>query len=216
MATVGFLHTAAVHVPTFSALLQTARPGARDTHVVDESLLADARTRGGVDAELERGIEARLRELVAQGAHVIVCTCSTIGGHAERLTTTVGTPVLRIDRPMAEEAVATGGRVAVVAALASTAGPTRALLQECAAAAGTAPELVDAPCPQAWALFEAGDQQGYLALLAEHVRELAAGVDVVVLAQASMAGAADLLADLPIPVRSSPRAAVSAAVARLA
>jgi predicted Fe-Mo cluster-binding NifX family protein len=42
---------------------------------------------------------------------------------------------------------------------------------------------------------------------------LADGVDVIVLAQASMAPAAALLSDLPIPVLTSPRTAVAQAIA---
>jgi len=44
------------------------------------------------------------------------------------------------------------------------------------------------------------------------LREGAAGFDCIVLAQASMAGAADLLQGLPIPVLSSPRIGMEAAV----
>lgn len=59
---------------------------------------------------------------------------------------------------------------------------------------------------------EAGDHAGYLDRVARHVRGLADDVDVVVLAQASMAPAANLVGDLSIPVRSSPRLAVLRAV----
>jgi hypothetical protein len=49
---------------------------------------------------------------------------TTIGFlHAERIP--VAVPVLRIDRPMAERAVAAGGRIAVVAAVESTLAPIR-------------------------------------------------------------------------------------------
>jgi hypothetical protein len=58
---------------------------------------------------------------------------------------------------MAELAVARGGRVALVAAVASTLGPTRELLEECAARSGSGAVVVDAPCLQAWPLFERGD-----------------------------------------------------------
>jgi hypothetical protein len=114
---------------------------------------------------------------------------------------------------LAERAVAGGGRVAVVAAVESTLGPTRQLFEECAAACGSAAVVVDAPCLEAWALFEAGDHAGYHELIARHVRGLAEDFDVVVLAQASMAPAAALLADLAVPVLSSPRLAVARAVA---
>ncbi|GAA3909344.1 aspartate/glutamate racemase family protein [Actinoplanes auranticolor] len=202
MTTIGFLHTADVHVATFRALV--AERGHHDLHLVDPTLLADAREHG-VDAALEQRLAERLQELAGRGPDVIVCTCSTLSGYAERIK--VAVPVLRIDRPMAERAVAVGGRIAVVAAVESTLTPTRELLLECGAGA----ELVMAPCLDAWALFEAGDLTGYLRAIAAHVRTLDA--DVIVLAQASMAPAADLLADLPVPVLSSPRAAVDEAIA---
>jgi hypothetical protein len=206
MTTIGFLHTADVHVPVFRDLLAERAPGTRDVHVVDPTLLADAREHG-LTAELTGRIDARLAELAAAGAEVIVCTCSTIGGTAERRH---GRPVVRVDRPMAETAVAAGRRIAVVYAVASTLGPTTELLRE---AAGDTPlTLVEAPCPAAWAAFEAGDPESYARQVAAAARRAAADADVVVLAQASMAPAAALLADLPVPVLSSPRTAVARAV----
>lgn len=46
MAIVGFLHTSPVHIPVFEALLAEVVPSAHALHVVDEALLADARTPG--------------------------------------------------------------------------------------------------------------------------------------------------------------------------
>lgn len=207
--TVAFLHTADVHVATFRGLLREVAPGAMDVHLVDAELLSDAR-RDGVDAGIEARVLARLRELNVREPDAIVCTCSTLSGSAERLAQEVETPVVRIDRPMAESAVANGGRVALVVAVASTLGPTRQLFEECAANAGSTATLIEAPCLDAWELFEAGDHAGYLDRVAQHVRAL--DVDVVVLAQASMAPAADLVGDLSIPVLSSPRLAVVRAV----
>lgn len=212
MTTIGFLHTSPLHVAVFRALLAELGPAMTDAQLVDETLLADARERG-YDADLERRLLARLGELARRDTPaVIICTCSTVSGHAERLGDQVGVPVLRIDRPLAERAVAGGGRIAVVAAVESTLGPTRALFEACAAAAGTGAVVVDAPCLQAWPLFERGDLAGFHEHVAHHVRGLAPGVDVVVLAQASMAPVAALLHDLAIPVLSSPRLTVLRAV----
>ncbi|GHH87400.1 hypothetical protein GCM10018793_63080 [Streptomyces sulfonofaciens] len=199
MPTIGFLHTADVHVPTFRALVAEWAPGALSRHVVDESLLADARA--GLP------YRDRLRERLGELADtdVVVCTCSTIGATAEQL----GPRVVRVDRPMAEEA-ARYARIGVVHAVESTLGPTRALLAEAGAGAG----LTDVPCPGAWERFEAGDLHGYHLTVAARAREAAAGVDVLVLAQASMAPVADLLSDLPVPVLASPRLAVLRAAAQ--
>lgn len=208
-ASVGFLHTSEVHVSSFEQLLRQVAPGVGAVHVVDAGLLERARS-AGADQRLRAGILERLHELADAGAGVIVCTCSTLGAEVEALTSRVGVPVLRVDRPLAEAAVRAGRRVALVAALSSTLAPSRRLLEECAAAAATDTVVVEAPCLEAWALFEASDQAGYAARIAEHVTELAGRgeADVVVLAQASMAPAVELLTDLEVPVLSAPGLAV--------
>lgn len=211
--TIAFLHTAEVHVGTFTALVAELAPGTPTTHVVDADLLAAARAAGGVDRDLTDRLADRLTEAAA-GAAVVVCTCSTLAGPAEDLGPIAGIPVVRIDRPMAETAVALGPRVAVVAAVASTLGPTVDLLRGCAAAAGTPIEVTTVLVEEAWAAFEAGDLGDYERRIAAAVDAAAPGADVVVLAQASMAGAVDLVAT-GVPVLASPRAAVTAALAVL-
>jgi Asp/Glu/hydantoin racemase len=211
LTTLGFLHTSSVHVPTFQALLADVAPGMTDLHLVDEDLLADVRS-GGLDASIEARLLGRLQELAEHAPSIIVCTCSTLSGLAETLADQVGIPVLRVDRPMAESAVAHGGRIAVVAAVDSTLGPTRELFEECAAGCRSAVVVVDAPCLDAWVLFEGGDHAGFYERVARHVRDLCDDFDIVVLAQASMAPATALLHDLTVPVLSSPRLAVLRAV----
>jgi Asp/Glu/hydantoin racemase len=209
---IGFRHTAEVHVVTFDALVAERAPERPTTSLVAEDLLVTARSAGLDDASLARGVVAALRELEARGAGVIVCTCSTIAGLAEALSG-AQVPVLRVDRPMAELAVAAGPRVAVLAALESTIAPTVALLREVAAAVG-ADVTVDARVVDgAWACFEAGDLDSYSAVIADTCIDVASTGDVIVLAQASMAGAVARLAeDFPIPVLSSPGPAVDAAL----
>lgn len=204
MSILGFLHTAPVHVATFDDLVRRRLPAARAVHVVDEALLADARAHG---PEVVRDdVRRRLDELVAAGAEVICCTCSTIGDIAESMA--AGVPVFRVDRPMARRAVELGPRIGVVAALGSTLEPTRVLIESEARRAGADLTLELVTAIHAWGRFERGDQQGYLTDVAQAARDLAPRVEVVVLAQASMTGAEALLADLEVPVLSSPRLAV--------
>ncbi len=68
----------------------------------------------GIDAVLQERIRAHLRRLADQ-VDVIVCTCSTIGGEAERLAAADGIVFVRVDRPMAERAIAIGGRIGMAA-----------------------------------------------------------------------------------------------------
>ncbi|MDR7330419.1 hypothetical protein [Corynebacterium guangdongense] len=175
-----FLHTAPAVAETMERLL----PGS--VHLVDESLLVDARS-SGPDAVAGR-VAARLAQLQEQTDGPVVVSCSTIGDVAER------TPgVIRIDRPMARRAAELGGRVGVVVALESTIEPTTRLLRE----EGVG-DMVVRLAEGAWG---SGD---YLERIAETARSLTPEADVIVLAQASMAGAAGLL---DFPVLTSPEIA---------
>ncbi|MFF4182466.1 aspartate/glutamate racemase family protein [Streptomyces sp. NPDC001691] len=201
------LHTSPVHVPVFDALRDQDAPGLELRHLVDEQLLGRARESG--PQAVAGAVTAALAEAVAQGADAVLCTCSTIGGVAEAASATLGVPVLRVDRPMAAAAVAIGPRVAVVAAIESTLGPTVELIRE---EAGPRPlEVRTVVAEGAWPHFESGDTQAYLAAVAATVDALT-DVDVVVLAQASMAPAA-ARTSIGVPVLSSPRPGLRAAAA---
>lgn len=215
MPVLGFLHTAELHVAPFRSLVGEIAPQLADAHMVDAGLLAEAQAGGCSDDRLRGRVRDRLQELEAMQVDLTLCTCSTLGGLVESLGAELRTPVLRVDRPMAEAAVRRGRHIAVVATLPSTLAPTRALLQEVAAAADREVVVIDILCFDAWARFEAGDVSGYLELIERRIRELAKTllIDVVVLAQASMAPAADLVKDITLPVLSSPRLAIEHAAA---
>ncbi|MFD4989897.1 arylsulfatase [Streptomyces sp. NPDC058374] len=201
------LHTSPVHVPVFDALRDRDRPGLTLRHTVEPGLLDRAR-REGPGAVVEEIAEV-VRRVAADGAGAVLCTCSTLGAVAEAVAAPV--PVLRVDRPMAEAAVARAGdgRITVVAALASTLGPTAGLVAETADRAGRAPRVTTLLVPGAWDLFEAGDTTGYHRAVADAVAPLT-GTDAVVLAQASMEPARALLPGRP-PVFASPGPGFAAA-----
>ncbi|RTD97862.1 Asp/Glu/hydantoin racemase [Variovorax atrisoli] len=208
-----FLHTAQVHVPTFERLVRRIEPGLRVRHVVREELLADARVVGVDDAGLVSRVHEAMHEAASEGAKVVVCTCSTIGAIAERTPTGDAFRALRIDRAMADQAVRTGPRVLIAAALESTLAPTKALVLSAAQDAGIAVQPAMLFVEDAWPHFEAGDSVRYIETLASAIRAASAEADVVVLAQASMAPVADALADLGIDVLSSPAPGTAHAVA---
>ncbi|WP_437317492.1 hypothetical protein [Sorangium sp. So ce385] len=208
-----FLHTARVHVETFGRLVRAVDDAIPVRHEVHESLLADAVAAGGITDGVRSATAAVIEALAGDGARVIVCTCSTLGGVAEAVPV-AGCVVMRIDRPMAEQAVASGRRIVVLAALQSTFQPTVALLHQMASDAKRSIDVVETLCERAWRLFETGDQPGYHGEIARTIETTALPSDLVLLAQASMAPAAELVRHLGIPVLSSPRSGVEAAVSR--
>ena len=126
---IAFLHTSPVHVDTFDRLVKASDPTLQIEHVVAEGLLDEAQRVGADDPALVRRVQDAMVNAAANGAAIVVCTCSTIGGSAERTPTHAGFAVARIDRAMADRAVQLGPRILIVAALESTLGPTSKLLR---------------------------------------------------------------------------------------
>ncbi|MET9653466.1 aspartate/glutamate racemase family protein [Streptomyces sp. NPDC006460] len=205
------LHTSPVHVPVFDGLRDRDRPGLVLHHLVREDLLTRARAEG--PEAVADDVRGALAEAVAAGADAVLCTCSTIGAVAEGAAARLGVPVLRVDRPMAAEAVRSE-RIVVVATVRSTLAPTIDLLRE---ESGERTSFVTTLLvEEAWPYFEAGDRDGYLDTVAAAVDRIdpAAG-GVIVLAQASLADVAGRVRT-PLPVLSSPASGLAAGAAAAA
>ncbi|MBB5722970.1 hypothetical protein FHS72_002606 [Loktanella ponticola] len=187
------LHTAQVHVATFSDLFADKAPDAQVVHVVREDLLARAQV-GGISAvaEMFADVIAALGETDA-----ILCTCSTLGPLVDQLQ---NPKVIRIDRPLMEVAATLGTKPLLAIYLESTRAASLSLLMEADAAIAPTVHL----CDGAWGLFESGDMAGFADAVATSVRKASVGHNCVILAQASMRVAEPALRDLKIPVLSSP------------
>lgn len=234
----GLLHTVPSLATTFADLLADRAPGSRLVHVVDPWLL-DTAIATGVDDDVTAQVAAHVGHLADRGARAVLVTCSSIGEAAEAAAAGAAVPVLRVDAPMAERAaaLATGpgatGRIVVLATLAATLGPTgrlvaRAVERRAGRSArpgtptgtgtgtGTAPhrdvEVHSEVVAGAAAARATGDLATHDRLVAEAVRRWAAGADVVVLAQASMAAAAGAVG-VDVPVLTSPSGGADALVA---
>lgn len=206
---IAFSHTSLTHVATFTQLITTAAPTLRTLHIVREDFLVDALQpcTGVNDAGLRARVRRCIREAAYAGTDVVVCTCSTISELVETIQLKVRKePVLimRIDRAMADAAVKIGAPFLIVAALKSTLQPTTTLLLSSAATAGVSTQVSSLFVPSAWHLFLAGNHAAYLKCVVNAVVAANAKSHTVVLAQASMAGAAKMLEKYNITALSSP------------
>jgi hypothetical protein len=198
-------HTTASNETLFRSLLAEMGPDIPARHILGADLLDRAIAQGRVTADIAAETKDRMRAALADGAQMLLCTCSTLGTCADEMN---DPRVLRIDRAMAQRAIAQGGRILVAACVASTLEPTVQLLLESASPARIETLLM----ADLWPHFQLGEPMIYWQGIADRLRKRAAAYDCIVLAQASMAGAADLLNDLPVPVLSSPRIGVEAAI----
>jgi hypothetical protein len=210
-----FLHTAAIHVSNFTRITRDLDASVPIRHAVREDLFAQALADGGVSAATREGTQAEVRRLVAEGARVVLCTCSTLGDAAEATPDVPGATVIRVDRPMAERAASLGRPILLIAATPTAMATAQILLRE-ATAPGVSLRCRELLCSAAWERFQSGDQAGYARALAQQVAEHARAGDVVMLAQASMAPAAVLIERSDIEVLTSPAVGVQAALSLLA
>jgi Asp/Glu/hydantoin racemase len=179
-------------------------------HMVDESLIQDTIRAGRLRKLTVRRLVDQIASAEAAGADAVLVTCSSIGPGVTLAQQLFEIPVLRIDEAMAEAAVRQASTIGVLATLRTTLDPTTALLREKAAKAGRTVELIECLCEEAFPAVLAGDTETHDRILRKALLEDLSGVDVIVLAQASMARAVATLAPgaLRTPVLSSPKLAV--------
>jgi Asp/Glu/hydantoin racemase len=207
---IALIHTVTSLTPVFKDLFSELIPEADIYHVVDESLLQNTIREGSLSALTSRRVVDYIVSAELAGAEIVLVTCSSIGPAVDIGELVSSIPVLRVDRPMADYAVNLGRRIGVAATLNTTLQPTTALIQERAEHANKDIVLTSKLCEGAFEAVIAGDTLKHDEIVSQSLRELIEQVDVIVLAQASMAR---VVGELPedevrIPVLSSPRLAV--------
>ena len=214
MRRVVLVHTVAGLVPVFQELAEGLPGDVKISNIVDESLLEDAITAGGLTHSVNRRVVDHIRSAADSGAEAVLATCSSIGPAVEIASQLVDVPVLRIDEPMASAAIESGRRIGVLATVASTLNPTVDLLRRCARGLEKNVELTPVLRDEAFTAMRSGDGARHDEIIGEALMDLAVHVDVIVLAQASMARVVATLEPgaLSVPVFSSP----SSGMARLA
>ena len=208
--TLGLVHTSATLVPVFAALCKEKLPNVDVFNIADDSLVKGIREAGSLTPTIARRVASYLESAELAGADYIMVTCSSIGAAVEAGAKLIGVPVLRVDQPMADKAVITGKKIGVVATLRTTLEPTADLISRRAALAGRQIELTSRLCEGAFDALMSGDAATHDAKVAATLNELFQEVDVIVLAQASMARVVDSLKpeDKRVPILASPGIAV--------
>ena len=204
------IHTSATLVPVFATLCKDKMPGIVTFNIVDDCLVKGIRLAGSLTPAIARRVAGYLESAESAGADYILVTCSSIGPAVEAAARFVGVPVLRVDQPMADEAVRTGTRIGVIATLATTLEPTADLIQRRAGAAGRQIELTSRLCDGAFEALMSGDSAKHDEIVSAALKALTTQVDVVVLAQASMARVVESFPpeEKRVPILASPSLAV--------
>jgi len=170
----------------------------------DPSILAEVRQAGYVTPTAAARLMAMYCAAVSAGADAILNVCSSVGEAADAFQAAaryIGVPLVRIDEEMCRQAVRLGSRIGVLATLPTTLTPTKNTLLRVAREMGRPITLTDG-------LVDAfgADQDQFRQLLIGAAKAMADQVDVIVLAQGSMAYVEqDIEAAVGRPTLSSPR-----------
>jgi Asp/Glu/hydantoin racemase len=210
--TLGLIHTSATLVPVFQALTDKYLAG-KDIgifNIVDDSLIKNTIERGAMTPDTSRRVVDYVGSAEAAGADYILVTCSSIGAAVESSVPLTSVPVLRVDQPMADKAVHMGTKIGVVATLSTTLEPTSDLVRRRAILAGKEIELTSKLCEGAFDALMSGKPEIHDDMVALALKALAHKVDVILLAQASMARVVEELADddKKVPILTSPELAI--------
>jgi Asp/Glu/hydantoin racemase len=201
---IGFVHTVGFLVEKFRESMKAELPEADCFHALNESLLQDL-LRGVAKPLVYRRVVAQIGLVADAGADLIVVTCSSTSPAVDIARSVLTCPVLKIDDPLADLAVRSGRRIGVLCTASSTVEPSSNLLRAHAAAQGVEITITPFVQAEAYTALMRGDRAEHDSIVRKAARAAAGDVDVLVLAQASLAHLQEeLAATLPCPVLASP------------
>jgi len=206
----GFVHTSATLVPLFQQLSNEFLEGIETFNIVDDSLIKDVIKKGKLMPNTASRVVSHVKLAESAGADVILVTCSSISVAIETAATLATVPVIRVDQAMADEAVQIGNKIGVIATLPTTLEPTSDLVRRRAELAGKNATITSKLCEGAFEALMSGDAEKHDEMVAKALKELMKEVDVIVLAQASMARVVDGLSveEKLVPILASPAIAM--------
>lgn len=210
MRTVVVVHTGPATVQPIKQQFQQILPDVRVVNIMDDSLLNDVMAAGHLTEAVTGRIFSYMQLGQQMGAVALLNACSSVGEAASAARPAISIPLIKIDDVMAERAVVTGSRIGVVATVKTTLEPTVRLIRAKAAAAGKSIDVTEALAEGAFQALLDGKSEVHDEIVKRTIESLADKVDVIVLAQVSMARLVPALTGMKVPVLSSPQSGVEA------
>jgi len=208
--TLAMIHTVASLAGSFGALAKELLPDIVVFHVVDEGLLLSIIAEGKITPAMCLRVVELAARAQEDGADAILLTCSAMSPAVDLVAPLLRVPIYKVDRPMVEKALELGTRIGVFSTVLATLDSVGGLVRQVAEESGRPVEVIMALRAEAMAALRAGRRDEHDAMVRQALSELAAGCDVLVVAQASAAQALrpEDLQSLPVPLLTSPRLAM--------
>ncbi len=195
MSLVGAVHTTRLVIDSVHQSLLESGTNLQISHVLDEGILRKLAALGQITPEIVAWLTDMVASTQAIGADLAVVSCSSLSPCVDQVSQQVGIPVLKIDQPMMEYAVQNGNRIGLVMTNPTTEKPSQLLFSATAERLNSKATLLPKLCPDAFAKLTGGDIAGHDRQVVTVIREMLTEVDLVMLAQISIAHVRNHLSD---------------------
>lgn len=173
-------------------------PGIEQMDITDSSLIVETQKNGGVTPAVARRMYNYFMCAVDAGADAILVTCTSVNSITKKMRPFIPIPVISVEEPIAEKAVASGKKIGILSSVATSAEPVKQTILEKAAEAGKDVDVEIIVADGAFDALNAGDRPLHDDKVRTALEELVTKVDVVVFAQMSMALVEHPSYDIPV------------------
>jgi len=187
MALVGLVHTTRLVIDSLHSIVAEQCPGNEFNHVMDEGILRKLSELKTITPEIVQWLTNMVHSAETTGADLAVVSCSSLSPCVNEVRKRVGIPVLKVDEPMVEHAVLNASRIGLVMTNPTTEAPSKLLFKEVCQRLKSPATLETRLCSNAFSMLNQGDIQGHDAEVIKTVNDLLNDVEIVMLAQISIA-----------------------------
>ena len=187
MGLVGLVHTTRLVIDPVHEAIVRSFPEAELNHVLDEGILRRLAQLKEITPEIVDWLTKMVASTEEAGAELAIVSCSSLSPCVNEVGKQMAIPVLKVDEPMMEFAVENGQRVGLIMTNPTTEKPSQILFDEVSQRLGRNTQLVPRLCANAFARLNQGDLAGHDAEVIEVVETMLKEVDLIMLAQISIA-----------------------------
>ena len=210
--TLALIHTSQIFLNVETMMKQLFAeilPEVRLINIMDDALLPDVMREKSISRDVTRRMSLYVMAAEATGADAVLSLCSSLGPTIDVARKLVKIPVIKIDDAHTGKAVREARRIGVMATVATTLGPTVALIREKADQMNKPVEVRESLSGGAFEALLRGEKDRHDAMVVAAARELAPQVELILFAQASLTRLAPVVQEATgLPVLTSPRLAI--------
>ena len=201
---VAVIHTFLYSVEDLKKLFREKIPEVEMINIIDDSLLQEMLNNDGMTKAVVKRVTQYALIAESMGVDAILNQCSSVGEAVDIVKNLINIPYLKIDEPMAREAVRLGNKIAVIATAVSTIGPTSRLVENVAKETNRDVVVNKYFAAGAYeALLQENDREKHNQIVTGTIEKASKENDIIVLAQGSMYHLLPLLKHIKKPVLTS-------------